>query len=82
MRCRGVCPGVSQRFEPRPLLGDRPQQIEKVACGSRQSIEPGNNEDVTLCEYRHQARKLFAVEPRTADLLLKYLGAFGGFEFG
>jgi hypothetical protein len=39
LRRRGVCPGVSQRFKPRPFLGDRPQQIEKIACRPRQSIE-------------------------------------------
>ena len=80
MRRRGVCPGVSQRFKPRPFLGDRPQQIEKIACGPRQSIETGDDQNIPLCQARHQARKLLAVGPRTADLLLKYLGAFGGFE--
>jgi hypothetical protein len=82
MRRRSVSPSISQRFEPRPFLGDRPKQIEKIACGPRQSIETGDDQNIPLCQARHQARKLLAVGPRTADLLLKNLGAFGGFEFG
>src|SRR3982074_1027770 len=48
MRRRGVGPNISQRFEPRPFFGDRPQQIEEVAGGPRQSIEPGDDQDIPL----------------------------------
>jgi hypothetical protein len=33
MRRRGVCPGIPQRFETRPLFSDRPYDIKEVTCG-------------------------------------------------
>jgi hypothetical protein len=53
---RGVGPSISQRFESSPILGDRPQQIEKIACGPRKAIETGDDQNIPLCETRHQAR--------------------------
>src|SRR5438046_1393144 len=82
MRCRGVSPSISQRFEARSLLGDRPQEIKEIASGPRQSIEPGDDQYVTLCEDRDQAHQLLAIRPSTTDLLPINFGAFGRFKLG
>ena len=82
MRRRGVSPGISQRFEACSFLGDRPQKIKEIASGPRQSIEPGDNQYVTLCEDRDQAHQLLAIRSSTTDLLLKNLCAFGRFKLG
>jgi hypothetical protein len=57
----------------KPFLGDRSQQVQEIARGSRQAIEPGDDQYVALREYRHQAHQLLAIGPSTADFLLKYL---------
>ena len=41
MRCRGVGPVVPKRFEASLLLPDCPEQIQEIACGSRQN--PGSS---------------------------------------
>jgi hypothetical protein len=46
MRRCGVSPTISERFEPSPFFGDRPEQIEEIASGPRQSIEPGDDQHV------------------------------------
>jgi hypothetical protein len=38
----------------------RPQEIEEVACGPRQSIEPGDHQHIRVCESRHRAHELVA----------------------
>jgi hypothetical protein len=65
MRRRCVSPGVSQRFEPGPFFGDRPKQIEEIARGPRQSIEPGDNQYATLREGRVRAHQLLAIRSST-----------------
>src|ERR1700724_4712042 len=54
MRRRGVSPGVSKRFEACPFFPDRPQQVQEIACGPRQPIEPGDDQYVALREQGHQ----------------------------
>src|ERR1700738_3252639 len=53
-RRRCVSPDVSKRLEARSFFPDRPQQIQEITCGSRQPIEPGDNQYVVLREQSHQ----------------------------
>ena len=73
MRRRRISLGISERFETGPLLGDRPQQIEKIACGPRQSIETGNDQNISLCQARYRARKLLAVGSSSAEISWRIL---------
>jgi hypothetical protein len=82
MRRRGVSPRVSKRSEACSFFPDRSQQVQEIARGSRQAIESCNDQYVPFSEDRHQTHQLLAVRPSATDFLLKYLGAFRGFEFG
>jgi hypothetical protein len=71
-----------KRLEACLSLSDRPQQVQEVARGPRQAIEPGDYQYVAFRKSCHQSRKLLAVGPSTADFLLEYLLAFCRFQFG
>ena len=69
VRCRRVRPGVAQRPEPRTLLSDGIQDVEKVTGRSSQAIEPSDHENVALIQRLYKPRKLLTIGSRTADLL-------------
>ncbi len=61
VRRRRVSPSVSERFEACPFFPDRPQQVQEIARGPRQTIEPRDDQYVALREKSHQPSQLFAV---------------------
>ena len=78
MRGGGVCPGVPERAEGGPALGDGAQGVEQVAGGARQASEPRDQHKVAWSESSKEPPQLLAITARAARLLLEDpLRAFG-----
>jgi hypothetical protein len=55
VRRRGVSPGVSERLEARSFFPDRPQRVQEILRGSRQTIETGDDQYIALRELSYCA---------------------------
>jgi hypothetical protein len=64
MRSRGVRPCVGQRFEAGAGLGNRVENIEQVARGPSEPIQPCHHQHVTVAEAPEQLGQLGAVRLR------------------
>jgi hypothetical protein len=82
VRCRGVSPCVAERSESSFLLGDRRQDVEKVARRSRQAVEPRHHEHVAGVELVEDAAKLDAIGLRAAGHLALHFLCAGGLNPG
>jgi hypothetical protein len=60
---RRISPGIVQRPEPSPLLGDPVDDVEEIACRADQTVEPGDEEHVIRPEGSDRLLKLRVVSP-------------------
>lgn len=79
LRRGGVGPGITKRAKPGSLVGDRGKRVEKVAGRSRQTVEPGDQQHVTLVELRQGAAKPNAIGFGSAGSLPPNLGGTQAF---
>src|SRR5262249_37301881 len=79
---RGVGPAVLQRLEAGAALADLAEHVEQVTRGSRQPIEPRDDQHVAVLELPDRLRQLGPVGLGTRNLFLEYLGAASGHELG
>ena len=61
VRGGGIGPGVGQRAEPRPLVGNSPKGVQEIEGRAGQPVEPRDQYDITGRELIKQASKLGAV---------------------
>jgi hypothetical protein len=69
VRCRGVRPFVGQRLEASAGLGDRVEDIEQVARGSSEPIQPCHHQHVSITDALEQLGQFGAVGLRAGYLL-------------
>jgi hypothetical protein len=72
---RRISPGIVQRPEPSPLLGDFVEDGEEIACRAGQAVEPGDEEHVIRPEGSDRPLKLRAVSPAPNTFSLKIFWA-------
>src|SRR5262249_30855126 len=82
VRGRGVGPAVLQRLEAGAALADLGEHVEQVARGSRQPIEPRDDQHVAVLELPDRLRQLGPVGLGARNLFFEHLGAAGGHELG
>jgi hypothetical protein len=75
---------ITQRRSSRPSTAPLPRSPSTGTGGRHppETVVPFNRKPRSPWTGARKAHKLFTVGPSAADLLLKYLGAFRGFEFG
>jgi hypothetical protein len=66
MCSRGICPGVGQRLEAGAGLGDRVEDIEQVAGGSSEPIQPCKKAPEVVAEMSQLCRLAVDGLPRSA----------------
>jgi hypothetical protein len=77
VRGRGVGPCVAERSETGFPIGDRGERVQKVACRSRQPVEPCDHHDLAGLDAGEQAAKLCAVGLGSARHFAEHLFASG-----
>ena len=82
MRRCGVGPNVMQRFEAHVVLTQPVQDIEQIACRTRQSIQARDNEGVASLKLLQRLCQLYTITTRTTHLLSKDFDAACGLELG
>src|SRR5262249_25347217 len=82
VRGRRVGPSIAQALEARAALADLGEHVEQLARGSRQPIEPRDDQHVAVLELPDRLRQLGPVGLGTRNLFLEYLGAASGHELG
>jgi hypothetical protein len=76
VRSGRVGPGIPQGFESRALVGNGTKQTEQIPGRPGQAIETGDHQHITLAKTGDQARQLFTVGLRPADLFQVQAAAF------
>jgi hypothetical protein len=78
----GIAPSILERAEAGAGLLHRFQDIQQVAGGAGQPVEPGHHQHVTWLEPLDHPGELGSIAPRAARLLRINLGASRGPQLG